>query len=141
MKKHQDIATILLRFALAAGFISAVAGRFNFLGNHSGGWKNFLEYTAEVNSFLPANVIPSIAIISTILETLLGILLLTGFKTRYAALGAAFLTLLFALAMAVSFGIKEPLDYSVFAVSAGAFLLACMPHYRWSIDKILINNK
>jgi len=65
-------------------------------------------------------------------------LLLIGYKTNYAALGAAILALLFALAMTWSFGIKEPLDYSVFAVSAGAFLLATMPSYRWSIDQLLI---
>jgi hypothetical protein len=52
--------------------------------------------------------------------------------------GASFLTLLFAFAMTYSFGIKEPLDYSVFAFSAGAFLLATMPYFKWSIDQLLI---
>jgi putative oxidoreductase len=46
--------------------------------------------------------------------------------------------LLFAFAMTYSFGIKEPLDYSVFAFSAGAFLLATIPYYKWSIDQLLI---
>ncbi len=141
MKKYQDIATLLLRFSLAAGFLSAVSGRLGFWGSHVGGWKNFLEYTAEVNSFLPNSIIPAVAIIATILETVLGILLFTGFKTRYAASGAAALTLIFALAMICSMGIKEPLDYSVPAFSAGAFLLASMPYYRWSIDEKLIHNK
>lgn len=97
----------------------------------------FLDYTAQVNSFLPKNFIPTIAVVASVLEAVLGILLLVGFKTNYAALAAAFLTLLFALAMTYSFGVKEPLDYSVFAVSAGAFLLAVMPHYIWSIDQLL----
>ncbi|HYL62654.1 MAG TPA: hypothetical protein VE077_08525 [Candidatus Methylomirabilis sp.] len=39
------------------------------------------------------------------------------------ALGSAILLLLFALAMAISFGIKSPLDYSVFGASSAAFLL------------------
>ena len=86
---------------------------------------------------LHQNSIPVIAIASTILETSLGLLLLVGYKTNYAALGAAALSLLFAVAMAWSFGIKEPLDYSVFAFSAGAFLLATMPSYKWSIDQLL----
>jgi putative oxidoreductase len=47
------------------------------------------------------------------------------------------LTLFFALSMAVSFGIVAPLSYSVFAVSAGSFLLATIRHYPWSIDQRL----
>jgi uncharacterized membrane protein YphA (DoxX/SURF4 family) len=137
MKKYQDTATLLLRWAIAAGFLSAVASRLSLWGSHSSGWKNFLSYTAEVNSFAPAGMVPALAIASTILEITFAILLLTGYKTRWAALGAGVLTLLFALAMAYSFGIKEPLDYSVFAVSAAAFLLANLPGYRWSIDELL----
>ena len=136
--KITDISTLLLRLALALGFLSAVASRLNLWGKKSSGWSNFLDYTAQVNSFLPKSFIPTIAVASTILETGLGILLLIGFKTNYAACGAALLTLLFAFAMTYSFGIKEPLDYSVFAFSAGAFLLATMPYYKWSIDQLLI---
>lgn len=137
--KITDIATLLLRLALAAGFLSAVASRLSLWGNQSSGWDNFLNYTAQVNSFAPKKLIPAIAVISTILETGLGILLLIGFKTNYAAYGAALLSLLFALAMTYSYGIKEPMDYSVFAFCAGAFLLATIPSYRWSIDQLLIN--
>lgn len=136
--KISDISTLLLRLALATGFLSAVASRLNLWGKKSSGWSNFLDYTAQVNSFLPKSFIPTIAVISTLLEAGLGILLLIGFKTNYAAFGAALLTMLFAFAMIYSFGIKEPLDYSVFAFSAGAFLLATIPYYKWSIDQLLI---
>lgn len=136
--KITDISTFLLRLSLASGFLSAVASRLNLWGKQSSGWNNFLDYTAQVNSFLPKSFIPTIAVASTILETCLGIMLLIGLKTNYAAFGTALLTLLFALAMTFSFGIKEPLDYSVFAVSAGAFLLATMPYYKWSIDQLFI---
>jgi hypothetical protein len=40
------------------------------------------------------------------------------------AFGAATLLFLFGTAMAISFGIKSPLDYSVFSASAAAVLLA-----------------
>jgi putative oxidoreductase len=40
------------------------------------------------------------------------------------ALGSAILLFLFGAAMAISFGIKSPLDYSVFSASAGALLLS-----------------
>lgn len=136
--KITDISTLLLRFALASGFLSAVASRLSLLGKKSSGWSNFLDYTAQVNSFLPKSFISTIAVTSTLLETGLGILLLIGFKTKYAAFSAALLTLLFAFAMTYSFGIKEPLDYSVFAFSAGAFLLSTIPYYKWSIDQLLI---
>ena len=139
--KITDISTLFLRLALASGFLSAVAARFNLWGKRasvSEAWKSFINYTAEVNSFLPGRVIPTIAILATIMETGLAILLLLGFKTSYASLGAGILLLLFALAMTCSYGIKEPLDYSVFAASAGAFLLATMPVYKWSIDQLLV---
>ena len=87
---------------------------------------------------MPKKTISTIAVLATILEVGFAILLLLGFKTRYASFGAGTLLLLFALAMAYSSGIKEPLDYSVFAASAGAFLLATMPYYKWSIDQLLI---
>jgi uncharacterized membrane protein YphA (DoxX/SURF4 family) len=138
MKINQDLATLLLRLALSAGFLSAVASRLSLWGTDSSGWSGFVSYVAQVNSFAPKNIIPTIAIISTILETVLGIMLLIGYKTNYAAIAAALLTLIFAMSMAYSFGIKEPLDYSVFAFSAGAFLLATMPYYKWSLDQLLI---
>jgi putative oxidoreductase len=116
-------ASLILRLALGAGFLSAVLSRLGLWGAHSSGWSAFLKYTAQVNSFVPAGLIPVIAITSTILESAFGLCLIVGFKVKYMALGAAALTLLFALAMAWSFGLKEPLDYSVFVCSASAFLL------------------
>jgi uncharacterized membrane protein YphA (DoxX/SURF4 family) len=137
-----NMATLFLRLALAAGFLSAVAGRFNLWRKHASvaqAWSSFINYTAEVNSFLPANMIASTAVLATVLESLLALMLIAGFKTNYASLGSGILLLLFALAMTYSSGIKEPLDYSVFAASAGAFVLASMPVCNWSIDQLLIN--
>jgi putative oxidoreductase len=139
MNTQQNIASLLLRLALASGFLSAVASRLNLWGNQSSGWQNFLSYTEQVNSFVPENFIPTLAVASTVLELLFGILLLIGYKTRYIASCAAILTLLFALAMTFSFGIKEPLDYSVFVFSAAAFLLANFPTNKWSINQLLNN--
>ena len=94
--KITDISTLFLRFALASGFLSAVASRLSLWGNKSSGWSNFLDYTAQVNSFLPKSFIPTIAVTSTILENCFGhFATLLGFKTNYAAFGAALLTLLF----------------------------------------------
>jgi putative oxidoreductase len=138
MGKYLGLATLLLRLSLAAGFLSAVASRLGFWGVHSSGWQHYLAYVAQVNSFAPVGIIPFLAIASTVFETAFGILLITGYKTRWAALGTCGLSLLFILTMTYSFGVKEPLDYSVFAFCAGAFLLACVPEYRWSLDKITV---
>ncbi|RPH64106.1 MAG: DoxX family protein, partial [Myxococcaceae bacterium] len=51
-------------------------------------------------------------------------LLVLGVWRRPVALASAALLLIFALAMALSLGIKSPLDYSVFSASAAALLLA-----------------
>lgn len=137
MKTRQDIAGFLLRITLAAGFLSAVASRLNLWGAQSSGWKNFVQYTADVNSFLPASWAPVIAVLSTTAELIIGILLLVGFQIRKTAVYASVLTLLFAIAMSISFGCKEPLDYSVLVFSAGAFLLSTCPYYPWSLEQLL----
>lgn len=136
METKLPIASLLLRFGLGTTFLSAVASRFG-LWKESSGWDGFLEYTATVNSFAPEGIIPFLAISATVLEITIGILLIIGYKTRWAALGAALLTLVFALTMAYSFGIKSPLDYSVFVDCTAAFLLACIPNYKWSLDEFL----
>lgn len=137
MTTKQDMASFFLRIALAAGFLSAVASRLSLWGGHSSGWQNFVHYTAQTNSFLPESLAPPFAVLSTFAELTLGLLLLIGYRTSIVAFSAAILTLLFSIAMAISFGIKEPLDYSVLAFSAGAFLLSTVPSYKWSIDQFL----
>ena len=137
MSLSQEAAILFLRLSLAAGFLSAVASRLGLWGAKSSGWKSFLNYTAEVNSYAPQQIIPVIAIIATICEAFFGMVLVLGFKTGHAAFGAGLLTLLFAIAMTYSSGVKEPLDYSVFAFSAGAFMLSTLPDVRWSLDYFL----
>jgi uncharacterized membrane protein YphA (DoxX/SURF4 family) len=54
----------------------------------------------------------------------LGVALILGVWPRWVAVGSALLLALFGIAMTISFGLKEPLDYSVFSASAAAVLLA-----------------
>lgn len=84
----------------------------------------FIGYTAEVNSFMPAVTIPFLAWAATIAELFLGVALILGLRLRWVAFGSSLLLAIFGTAMAISFGIKSPLDYSVFSASAGALLLA-----------------
>jgi uncharacterized membrane protein YphA (DoxX/SURF4 family) len=121
-----------LRVTLSAAFLSAVADRFGLWGAPGaahvawGDFSHFIEYTARVNSFAPRVSIPLLAWSATIAELALGIWLLTGVALRWAAYLSAALLLAFALAMAASFGIKSPLDYSVFTAAAAAFTLGAL---------------
>ena len=106
----ERLGPVYARIAIGAAFLSAVASRFGIWDGEPGlsRFPAFIQYTAEVNAFLPAVTIPFLAWAATVAETSLGIALLA----------------LFATAMAISLGPKSPLDYSVFSASAGALLLA-----------------
>ncbi|MHA4809739.1 DoxX family protein [Flavitalea flava] len=135
--------SLFLRLAISVPYLWFVADRLGFLGKNGsphvgwGDWLHFMIYARQTMSFLPGSLIPVFAALATLGEFLFGILLLTGLFTRAAALGSGILSLLFALSMAVSFGIESPLGYSVFTVSAASFLLASLPEYQWSIDNYL----
>ncbi|HEU4565958.1 MAG TPA: DoxX family membrane protein [Gemmatimonadaceae bacterium] len=117
------------RLALGAAFLSGIASRFGLWGANVGygDFDNFVRYTAEVNAFMPLATIPFLAWAATIAELVLGVALVLGLAPRATALGSALLLALFGTAMAISQGIKSPLDYSVFSASAGALLLALQP--------------
>ena len=120
-------AILYARFALGAAFLSGIADRFGWYTGRNVGYGNFagfVSYTAKVNSFMPAFSIPFLAWAATVAELSLGISLILGLWPRWVALASAALLALFGVAMAISFGIKSPMDYSVFSASAGAVLLA-----------------
>ena len=119
-------AMVYARFALGTAFLSAVAGRFG-IWDRSVDWahfERFINRTAQVNAFMPAFTIPFLAWAATVAEITCGVTLIVGFQVRWAALASAILLFWFAMAMAISTGVKPPLDYSVFSASAGALLLA-----------------
>jgi putative oxidoreductase len=119
------LGSLYARLALAGAFLSGIASRFGLWGKGVGygNFANFTRYTAEVNSFMPAFTIPLLAWGSTVAELVLGLALLLGIARRWVAWGSALLLALFGVAMAISFGPKSPLDYSVFSASAAALLL------------------
>jgi uncharacterized membrane protein YphA (DoxX/SURF4 family) len=129
----RPIAPNLLRWALGLTILSAVADRFGLWGppgtvNVSwGDWSHFVGYTAKVNSFAPGSCAPALAVVATVAEIALGIGLIVGIFPRMVALASAGLFLLFATAMTISFGIKAPLNFSVFADAGGALLLCAWP--------------
>lgn len=114
------------RLALGAAFLSGIADRFGWYTGRNVGYGNFagfMSYTAKVNSFMPASSIPFLAWAATAAELFLGLALVLGVWPRWVAFASAVLLALFGIAMAISFGIKSPMDYSVFSASAGSVLL------------------
>lgn len=119
----ERFAILYARYALAAAFLSGIASRFGLYKGGYGNFANFMKYTAEVNSFMPTATIPFLGWSATVLEFFFGVALILGIWPRWIALGSAVLLALFGIAMAISFGIKSPLDYSVFSASSAALLL------------------
>ena len=120
-------AALYARVTLGAAFLSGIADRFGLYRGRNVGYGNFsgfVQYTAKVNSFMPPSTIPFLAWAATIAELFFGIALILGIWRVWVALGSAALLILFGTAMAISFGIKSPLDYSVFSASSAALLVA-----------------
>lgn len=126
MKQSQLFA----RLALAAGFLSAVADRFGLWGPPGaprvawGTFAHFLAYTQKLNPWAAAALVPALGWFVTIAEVVLAVWLLTGVRSKEAALASGVLLVLFGIGMTIGSGIKAPLDYSVFAAAAGALVLA-----------------
>jgi uncharacterized membrane protein YphA (DoxX/SURF4 family) len=141
------LAQALLRLALSISYLSAVADRVGLWGAPGspgvswGNWQNFVTYSNSVNGYLPAGVGNVVAVVATALEIIIPALLLIGYKTRIAALASGALLLSFALAMTISFGIKAPLDYSVWTAAAASFLLCVIPNYRYSVDQAIASTR
>ena len=133
-------APYMLRWALGITLLSAVADRFGGWGPAGsanagwGDWPHFVAYTAKVNGFLPATLAPALAVAATAAEIVLGAALLLGVYQRAVAWAAAGLFITFAAAMSLSFGVKAPLNYSVFADAAAALLLGA-----WTATPVATN--
>src|SRR5580704_6012162 len=87
-----SFSSVFLRLALGLSFLSAVADRFGMWGAFGqpnvawGDFARFAEYTGRLNWFLPRETIPTLAVVATCAEILLGLLLLVGWRTRTTAL-------------------------------------------------------
>ena len=141
------VSSVFLRLALGISFLSAVADRFGLWGVYGqpnvawGNYARFVAYTAKLNWFFPTGMIPVLANLSTVAETLFGLLLVLGWKTRTTALLSGVLVTTFALAMTVALGVKAPLDMSVFSAAGGALLLATSADLPFSLDELVRRNR
>jgi uncharacterized membrane protein YphA (DoxX/SURF4 family) len=137
-----DLLSLGSRVALGVSFLLSVSDRLGFYGNPGergvswGTFERFLAYAAKVNAFAPASMVPFLGTAATVLELFFGVTLVLGFALRWAAFGSAGLLFLFGSAMAISFGIKSPFDYSVFAAMCCALFLGLAGSNRWSVDSL-----
>jgi uncharacterized membrane protein YphA (DoxX/SURF4 family) len=142
-RTETEIVRLFARFAIGASFLSAVADRFGIWGPYGarnaswGDFAHFVAYTGAVMSLFPSSLTVSFAWAATVSETVFGILLIIGFKTRIVSVLSGLLLLLFAMGMVTGLGVKKPLDYSVFSAAAAAFLLAFWEPDRFTLDKLL----
>jgi uncharacterized membrane protein YphA (DoxX/SURF4 family) len=136
-------SSVFLRLALGISFLSAVADRFGVWGVYGqpnvswGNYARFVDYAATLNWFLPAAMIPAVAMIATAAETLFGLLLVLGWNTRIVALLSGALLTTFALTMTMALGVKAALNLSVFSAAGGALLLGLRGDVPFSVDQVL----
>src|SRR3954469_13879521 len=91
LENGTEIIRLFARFALGVSFLFAVADRFGFWGPYGaknvswGSFAHFVEYTGAVTSLFPSSFTMSFAWAATVAETLFGLLLIAGLKTRMAS--------------------------------------------------------
>ena len=136
--KYLPYASLFMRLALAFTLLSAVADRFGFWGNPGdknvawGDWFNYVDHMQTLVPFTSRATADKLAMMITLLQVAFALMLLFGLKVRWAAVGTGVLFTFFALAMINAYGVKAPLDSSVFVGIAASFLLACVPVYKWT---------
>ncbi|MEO6910794.1 MAG: hypothetical protein ABI158_07705 [Edaphobacter sp.] len=130
--------TTLQRLLIGAAFLQAVSDRLGLLGPPGapgivwGDFAHFIHYTARVNSFMPATIIPSLAVLATIAEVFFGLALVLGIRISAAAIGSSILLFLFATAMTAS-GLSQ-FAYGVYMMAAGALVLTTVDASWLSVD-------
>ena len=138
---NQKYLQLFVRLSVGTGFLSAVADRFGFWGEPGspnaswGNWENFVLYSNKINFFVSADMGEFLAIVATVLEVVLALMLIIGYKTRIAAISSGVLLTFFAVAMTIAFGIKPTLSYSVWIDASACFLLATVNNFDFSVDK------
>jgi putative oxidoreductase len=135
----------ILRLPIALAFLQAVSDRFGLLGGPGtpgvawGDFSHFIQYTAQVNSFMPSSTIPALAVVATICEITFGVTLLFGIRIPAVALGSAALLFLFATAMTISG--HSQFAYGVYLMAAGALALSTVDASLLSVDGFLSGRK
>lgn len=131
-----------LRLFIGFSFVVPVCDRLGFLGRPGspgvawGDFHHFILYTGQVNSSLPSSLIPALATLETVIEGLLGIAMLFGWRTRITVWGSTLLLFAFFAAMTVSLGFASQFPYGVLVMATGGWLLAESDSSLFSLDRV-----
>jgi hypothetical protein len=136
----------ILRIMIGAAFVGAVCDRLGLFGPSGtpgvswGDFQRFVRYTGQVNSFMPAAVIPGLAVVETFIEGGLGISMIFGLGVRWVIWGSTLLLTCFLLAMTISLGFASQFPYVVLVMASGAWLLAQNNASAFSVDDLMIRH-
>jgi uncharacterized membrane protein YphA (DoxX/SURF4 family) len=119
--------------ALALDFAGAVADRFGIFGGPGrpgvswGSWAAFVDYTQVLLLGVPRPLAVAAAVLATIVEVTLGVLLLSGYQRRWVGKAAAGLLVVYLISMAASGGLDPIATYAVPVLVGGALLISASP--------------
>ncbi|MEP7064914.1 MAG: hypothetical protein ABI889_02665 [Gemmatimonadota bacterium] len=131
-----------VRALVGLAFLENVIDRLGFVGPPGapgvswGDFPHFIAYTAQVNAFAPASLIPALAVLATIAEGTFGVTMLFGIRVRLAALGSALLLFVFASAMVLS-GLSQ-LEYGVYLMSIACWSMTTIDASALSVDGLMV---
>lgn len=143
MEENIKVPQLLLRLALGLTFLTPVLDRLGILGPLGkgniewGDWEHFINYTQKLMPYFDRSMTNVMGGIATVVELVIAVLLIIGYKTKYAALVSSLLTLTFILFMSTSIGIQRPINFGVFTATTASFLLFRIGVYKWSIDSLI----
>jgi putative oxidoreductase len=131
-----------VRLLVGFAFFENVIDRLGFIGPPGapgvswGDFPHFIAYTAQVNAFAPAAIIPTLAVLATIAEGTFALTMLFGIRVRLAAVGSALLFFVFASAMVLSE--LSQLQYGVYLMSVTSWALATVDATALSFDALFV---
>lgn len=143
MNGFAPLAQLFTRLALGLGFLLPVFDRLGIMGPPGsaqaawGDWPHFVAYTHSLMPFTSLNIANIAGLIATIAECVPGVCLIVGYKVKWMGLGAAAITITFAVFMIASSGIGAPFKYPVFVFTGAGLLLFTHHSFPWSVDNLL----
>jgi uncharacterized membrane protein YphA (DoxX/SURF4 family) len=124
------VVRLALRLSLGTAFLSSVADRFGWWGPFGqGSWGSmsaFADFTHQLVPFASGWLLTVIVWAATAIESILGILLLVGWRPPLVGAVTCLVLLVFGTSMAVSLGMEAPLAYSVFSAASAAAAYAIL---------------
>lgn len=127
---------LLIGFAFFENFVDRLGalGPPGAPGVSWGDFQHFIAYTAQVNAFAPAAIIPTLAVLATIAEGTCGVTMLLGVRVRLASVASALLFFTFATAMVLS-GLSQ-FQYAVYLMSITSWAVATVDASALSVDAL-----